>query len=149
LKDSANLARKISDFRELAVCSKKTAAKWAVKQPADLALRPYVAYRGLNDKRVAFTSSSKRRTVDFSSSLSFNITSAVREAVLEGNCFAILPDFTVDKDLARNQLVELLPKWSLRKGGIYIMSPPSRLRTQSVRLFLESVDKELNSSVVN
>jgi len=143
LKDSSNLARKIGDFREVAVCSKKTSTRRSIKKPEDIASIPYVAYRGMNEKKVLFSNQAKQRSVHVDSSITVNVTSAIREAIMAGDYFAILPNFTVEKDLTAKRLVELLPNWKLRKGGIYILSPPSRLRTQAIRLFLDGVDKDL------
>jgi len=145
LKDSTNLARKLDDFREVVVCDKKTARKWNIQEPNDLSLANFVSYSGVSERKWVFAGQSRQRTVYLSSSISFNVTTAVREAVLAGNCFGILPDFAVAEDLTKGRLVELLPKWRLRKGGIYIISPPSRLRTQSVNLFMESVTTEFGA----
>lgn len=143
LKDSSNLARKLSDFREVVVCNPKTAKKWRIRKPDELSDVPFIAYRGVNENRIVFSQNSKRRTVNLHSRATFNVTLAIREAVLGGDCFAVLPCFTVQKDLTTKKLVELLPAWSLRKGGIYMVSPPSRLRTQATRLFMERVTAEL------
>jgi len=102
LNDSSNLARKIGDFREVTVCSNKTASRQTIKKPDDLSTVPYVAYRGLNEKKAVFSRKSEKRTVSFESCITCNVTSGMREIVLEGNYFAILPDFSVEQNLAKN-----------------------------------------------
>lgn len=72
-----------------------------------------------------------------------NVTTALRNAVIAEDCFAIVPDFIVENDLLEGTLVQLLPKWTLRKGGIYIVTTQSRLRTKAIQLFLDRVDQEL------
>jgi len=147
LKDSSNLARKLSDFREVAVCNPSTAKKWGIKKPGDLSSSPFISYRGLTENHRVFSRKSSRQSIELHSRVTFNVTSAIREAVLRGNCFAILPDFIVENDLASKRLVELLPTWSLRKGGIYMVSPPSRLRTRAVSLFMESAIAEIGAEI--
>jgi DNA-binding transcriptional LysR family regulator len=80
--------------------------------------------------------------VQLSSNLTFNATSALRQALLEGHYFGILPDFAIQQDLKAGTLVKLLPDWQLREGGIYIVSPPSTLRSQAVKLLIRELEKK-------
>lgn len=145
LKDSSNRARKLNDFFEVVVAEPNTAKKYSVKKPEDLATLPFISYQGIPEKTRVFTQQSKRRKITLSSRVQMNVVSALRTAVMSGHCFTIVPDFIVTSDLASGKLVQLLPKWQLRKGGIYIVSPPSPLRTQAVRLFLERANQELRA----
>ena len=143
LKDSSNVSRKLSDFRLVTVCTPDTANKWGVKKPEDLQSKPYISFADIDISRLEFSQKSKRRRLQLQSRVTINVTLGIRKAVLSGNCFAILPDFNVRGDLAEKRLVELLPSWKLRSGGIYMVSPPSRLRTQAIRLFMDRVVAEL------
>ena len=145
LKDSSNRTRKLSEFSEVVVCEPKTAKKFSVKKPEDLATLPFFSFQGMPEKSRVFTQQSKRRKVALSSRVKMNVTSALRTAVLSSHCFTIVPNFIVSNDLAGGKRVQLLPEWQLRKGGIYIVSPPSPLRTQAVRLFLERANQELST----
>lgn len=140
LEDSNYRARKLQDFEEVVVCSPKTLKKISVNQPEDLCSLPFIAnqaLKGLN--RWEFQRKNKQQTVILNTALSMNITLAIRDAVIAGDSFSILPDFLIKQELADNKLVRLLPEWSLREGGIYLMSPPNRLRTKAVRAFLEMI----------
>lgn len=71
--------------------------------------------------------------------MTINMTFAIREAILSGTGFGILPDVLIADDIANHRLVELLPDWFLRTGGIYAVSPPSRLRIRAGRALLAMV----------
>lgn len=143
LKDSSNLSRKLSDFRLVTVCTPETAKKWGIKKPEDLKSKPYISFADIDVSRLVYSQKSKRRQLQLHSKVTINVTLGIRQAVLGGSCFAILPDFNVRGDLAEKRLVELLPSWKLRAGGIYMVSPPSRLRTHAIRLFMDRVVAEL------
>lgn len=148
LHDSSNRARKIGTFRELAICSPEAATSFSPRSPHDLADLPFLAYYGIDRAPRLFTQQDstqkieRRVEVQLHSNATFNITSALREALLKGHYFGILPDFTIKKDLEAGLLKELLPNWQLRVGGIYIVSPPSKLRTQALQLFIDMIIRE-------
>ncbi|WP_076420406.1 LysR family transcriptional regulator [Colwellia sp. UCD-KL20] len=145
LQDSSNRAKKIGTFRELALCSPESAKRWDPQKPEDLSKLPFVAYHGIDKSARVFTHKCttekviKRNEIILSSNLTFNVTSALREALVTGCFFGILPDFSVKADLKAGVLQELIPHWKLREGGIYIVSPPTRLRTQAVQLFIDEI----------
>jgi DNA-binding transcriptional LysR family regulator len=145
LSDSTNRARKLGNFREVAVCSTHSAKIWSLSKPQELQQLPFVAYYGIDNSARVFTHKSDNQTiktrteVHLRSNLTVNVTSALRKAILESNYFGILPDFTVQEDLDQGDLVQLLPDWQLREGGIYIVTPPSRLRSQSIQLFIDEL----------
>jgi DNA-binding transcriptional LysR family regulator len=101
LRDSSNRARKLSDFNEIVVCEPKTAKKYAVESPADLASIPFISYQGLPERSRVFSRRSKQRKVKLHSVITMNVISALRHAVRSGDCFTIVPDFTVESDLAK------------------------------------------------
>lgn len=152
LQDSSNRARKIGTFCELALCSPESARLWNPKTPKNLSTLPFAAYHGIDKSARVFT---RKRTVEravqrtevkLNSNLTFNATSALREALITGRYFGILPDFTVKKDLENGVLQELVPNWKLREGGIYIVSPPTQLRTQAVQLFIDAIASEFQKT---
>lgn len=148
LSDSSNRARKLGTFQEVLVCAPDKINEWQPKSPIDLKLLPFAAYYGIDHAARVFTQKNKtnnriqRTEVQLSSNLSFNTTSALRQALLGGYYFGILPDFAIQQDLKAGTLVKLLPDWQLREGGIYIVSPPSTLRSQAVKLFIGELEKK-------
>lgn len=148
LNDSSNRARKLGTFKEVLVCAPYKINEWQPKSPSDLRQLPFAAYYGIDHSARVFTKKNKtnnqiqRTEVQLNSNLTFNVTSALRQALLEGHYFGILPDFSIQQDLEAGTLVQLLPHWQLREGGIYIVSPPSTLRSQAVKLFIGELEKK-------
>lgn len=64
---------------------------------------------------------------------------AVRELLLAGLGFGILPDFMVDADLAAGRLLHLLPDYTprARYSNLYALYPPSRQGNPKVRAFID------------
>ncbi|EAQ64083.1 transcriptional regulator, LysR family protein [Marinomonas sp. MED121] len=153
LQDSSNRARKIGSFREVALSTPAFAKNWAPKTPKDLSSLPFTAYDVIDRSTRTFIHQASRGTkeqsteVELTTNLSFNTTLAIREALLTSQYFGVLPDFTVKKDLKAGVLQELLPNWKLREGGIYIVRPPSQLRTQAVQLFIDAIISKFEATI--
>lgn len=153
LQDSTNRARKIGSFREVALCSPEFARDYSPKTPMDLPSLPLAAYNVIDNSARVFTHKSTPNVKDqdyevlLNTNLTFNTTLAIREALVTGRFFGILPDFTVKKDLKSGLLQELLPSWKLREGGIYIVRPPTQLRTQAVQLFIDAVVSRFEATI--
>ncbi len=140
LTDSSNLARKLKDFEELVVCSPETLKNHQITKPEDLATLPFIANLAIGGQtKWTFNRGRSAKTVEMQQAISMNITLAIRNTVLAGSAFTILPDLLVNQDIAEGKLIRLLPDWSLRTGGVYIVSPPSRLRSSAVQAFLDTV----------
>ena len=153
LQDSTNRARKIGSFREVVLCTPEFALNWAPKTPKDLPSLPFSAYNIIDDSTLVFSHRASTEITEkpveimLNSNLTFNTTLAIREALVTGLYFGILPDFTVKNDLESGLLQELLPDWKLREGGIYIVRPPTQLRTQAVQLFIDAVVSKFQETI--
>jgi DNA-binding transcriptional LysR family regulator len=153
LQDSTNRARKIGTFREVVLCTPEFALNWCPKTPEDLPSLPFSAYNIINYSTLTFSYRPSTGITEqpveimLKSNLTFNTTLAIREALVTGRYFGILPDFTVKKDLEKGVLQELLPHWKLREGGIYIVRPPTKLRTQAVQLFIDTVVSKFQETI--
>lgn len=138
LKDSGNLVRKLQDFEEIIVCSPETLLKHSVVTPEDLAEIPFVANSSIADiPQWTFSRDKTTRLVTLNAACIMNITLAIRAAIAQGMGFTILPDFLAEDDIAADKLVRLLPEWSLRKGGVYTVTAPGRVRSNALSAFLE------------
>lgn len=138
LEDSTNRSRKLRGFTEVVVCRPEFAEALRVRDPRDLAALPFVANAALgNANRWTFKKGRASRRVELRAAISMNVTSAVRQALRSASCFAIQPDFLVSPEIERGALVQLLPDWSLRSGGVYAVVPPGRARSRTVEAFLQ------------
>lgn len=145
LNDSSNLARKLQEFQEIVVCSPTAVKQASIRRPEDLHKLSFIANHNLKSPNLwIFQRMDEIQKLEIKAALSINITMAIKEAVINGNSFAILPDFLVKKELHEGKLIRLLPKWSLRTGGIYTLSPSGRRRTKALRSFLEMVNRTIS-----
>ena len=146
LADSSNLARKLMDFELIAICSPSTAARCNIKQPRDLSDVPYVQSTAISNKTEwVFEKDGKTQTLSTNITSQMNITLAMRAYVAEGFCYTVLPDFLLKDDLKQGRLKHLLPDWSLRSGGVYTVTPPSRVRSNALQRFLELAHRKIKS----
>lgn len=144
LKDSSNMAKKLHDFEEIAVCTPDTLKKAEVTRPEDLSKLPFVLSHVLAGKTDwTFTRANEKREVSMRLVSEINITLAIRSFIMEGFSFTILPDFLLKEELAARRLVHLLPEWTLRKGGVYTVTPPGRVRSNALQRFLEMAHNEI------
>ncbi|WP_417839998.1 LysR family transcriptional regulator [Tritonibacter scottomollicae] len=137
LEDSSQLARKLQDFEEVAVCAPATLSAHPVAGPADLVGLKFLANRAIAGKRTwTFSNGTQTQEVQLRSASVMNITMAIRVAILESRAFSILPDFIVAEDLAQGRLMRMLPDWTLRKGGVYTVTPTGHVRSHALSHFL-------------
>lgn len=133
--------RRLGGFGQRLVCAADRAAEAAaLRMPADLAARPWVAHAGLREPlrwRFRRLGRAGSTTVTVTPAVAVDTTPAVRALVLAGAGYSVLPDFAVAEDLAAGRLRHVLPGWALPEGGIHALLPPARFRPAKVRLFLE------------
>ena len=143
LRDSTNRAKKLASFKEIVVCAPELLRQHSIEKPEDLTALPFVSNSALSGNRWKFHQGESVAEIEFQQVISMNVTLGILAAVKAGLCFAIMPDFLLTQDLAAKRLTRLLPDWSLREGGVYALSPPSRLRSSAARAFLELVGTEI------
>ncbi len=94
LADSSNLARKLLDFEEIAICSPDTFAKARIERPRDLSPLPFVRTKALTAvDEWTFTKEDEEDVATINVVAEVNNTLAVRAFVAECFSYTILPDF--------------------------------------------------------
>jgi len=144
LSDSSNRARRLLEFSEIAVCSPATAQQVNVARPLDLENIPFLrshVFAGKTDW--VFERAGKTATVTTQVVAEMNNTLALKACVTEGFSFTIFPDILVQEELERGGLCRLLPGWTLRKGGVYTVTPPNRVRSNALERFLDMIHEPL------
>lgn len=77
------------------------------------------------------------RRVRMASQLRTDAPAVLQALALEGAGITVLPRSGIEDDLAQARLRQLLPQWSLPRGGIYAVYPPGRHPPASARAFVE------------
>lgn len=136
--DSSNQMRKVGDFEEWVVGSPGLAD--VAREPEDLTELSFIANAALkNATDWKFSKDGERRDVSVNAPLKLNASPAISRAIASSECFSILPNFLVFDDVLAGRMTRLLPHWSLRTGGIYAVTPPTRHKPLAVRALTDLV----------
>lgn len=150
LADSANIARKLSGFRQIVVASPDLVEQLGrPDHPGGLAGFPFVEHRALpNPLNWQFSNSSGETTdVQMHAALRADVTPAIKAIVVEGAGISILPDFFVSKEIKNGTLVQLLADWMLSSGGIFAVYPPTQFRSAATKRFAELFAQRLRNNL--
>ena len=136
--DSSNQMRKIAQFEEWVVASPNLTAD--VSEPQDLSSLSFVANAALkNATEWQFEKDGRVCNVSVNSSLKVNASPAITNAIVATGHISVLPDFLVFDEVSSGRMVRLLPDWSLRSGGIYAMTPPTRHKPMAIKALIDLV----------
>ncbi|WP_371170811.1 LysR family transcriptional regulator [Aliiroseovarius sp. 2305UL8-7] len=136
--DSSNQMRKVGAFEEWVVASPSLGD--VVMEPEDLAKLSFVANAALkNATEWRFRRGGEHRDISVNAPLKLNASPAISRAIATGECCSIVPDFLVFDDVLAGRLVRLLPHWSLRSGGIYAVTPPTKYKPLAIKAFIDLV----------
>lgn len=136
--DSSNRMRKVGEFEEWVVASPRLAHN--ATEPSHLTKLSFVTNAALNNATMwQFTKDKQVQEITATSPFKLNASPAISRAIAAGTCFSVLPDFLVYDDVAAGRLVRLLPDWSLRSGGIYAMTPPTKYKPLAIRVIIETI----------
>lgn len=150
LSDSANLARKISEFDQLLVCTPELfEALGRPDHPDALAQAPFIENRALTQPlRLSFSGpSGDILDVTMQAALSIDITMGVKALTVRGAGLAVLPSFQVKDELSNGLLTHVAPNWHLRRGGLYSVLPATRFRSAATQAFLDQFQNSLPNRI--
>jgi DNA-binding transcriptional LysR family regulator len=140
LRDSSLRATTLGEFAQCVVASPDYLVRHAApKRPEDLAHHRWVALDVLRSPLAwRFTAPGGREhKVRVRPTARGDSPQSVLGLVRGGAGISILAAFTVQEDLARGRLVELLDRWQLPTGGIYAVYPASARVPAKVRAVID------------
>ena len=124
LKDSSHLSRRLCEREEFLCASKEYVAQHGI--PHTLAeLSKHHCLSGSKNYWL-FQQNGQRKEVKTQSSWRSNSGPALLDAVRKGLGIAQLPDYYVKEDLARGQLIALLPQYQYPYSGVWLGYPKGR-----------------------
>ncbi|TPN85648.1 LysR family transcriptional regulator [Mesorhizobium sp. CU2] len=142
LRESSQQSIRIGSFEQWVLVS-TSQAEWAssLTIPEELRQRKLFALSALpNPTNWVFSSpAGEDRHVKFDARLTATTTSVLKVAALNAEDLVILPDYAVREEIAAGRLMRVLPQWTLPKGEIHAVFPPSRYRPLKVRIFLNAL----------
>ena len=146
LRESGHKAKKLCDFHEIAVASPQFLARHGTPlTPEDLLDLPFIENRVLTtaNQWTFIDEEQQPHQVILDTRVSLDATPAIVSAVLQGVGFAIQPDFSVQALIGRGELVRLLPNYSLRTGGVYLIFPNQRFRSAALSAFIAVLESRV------
>lgn len=134
LADSSLSARKAGPITmQMYAAPTYLARRGAPRSPDDLAGHEWVLFRTATPIRLEGPSGAS--SVTPRGRLIGDEMSFVREAARAGAGIAALPTFLAEADVAAGQLAPVLPRWTLRSGTLWIVSPSARKVPRKVAAF--------------
>jgi len=139
LADSALPARKLAQADRLVVASPNYLARRGVpKSPADLIEHDGIIYgQSVGGQEWIFRHESSEIPVNLKARLMLSAAEGVREAVLNGQGFAICSRWMFAPELASGEVVPVLEKWNLPPMDLWIIYPSGRLSSAKARAFVK------------
>ncbi|MEM7780945.1 MAG: LysR family transcriptional regulator [Pseudomonadota bacterium] len=137
LSDSSLIAKKVGIVSRVVVASRSYLDKNGTpEQPAALAQHPFVFYQnGQRQGQLGFAKAGKRITVEISGRTAANSVSAIRQLVMAGAGLHFGPFWAFEEELARGDLVSLLPDWDCVSFPIQVLWLPTDFLPAKVRIF--------------
>lgn len=142
LPDSSLVARRVGTTRRAVLASPAYLARHpAPRVPADLAAHNCLVYSELSTRNVwrfvagpgADAPVGQVEEVSVGGNLQTNSSEVLRAALLSGQGLGYVPLWLVEPELARGEVVALLPDWTVQDLPIHAVSPPQRRQSAKVR----------------
>ena len=149
LADSTLTARKIGESSRHIVATPAYLARAGTPlSPADLLSHDAVIYtrRGGGDVWT-FTQGTADTSITVKGRIRVSAAEAVREAVLADLGIAMVTAWMCPRELAREDLVVLLPEWTLPKIDLWAVFPSGRMASAKARAFAAFVENSLKTPI--
>jgi len=154
--DRGVVGKKIADLPRRMVAAPGFLEKHGVpKGPEDLGALPWLGFlqpHFFTRDRVDLERDGENCRLKLAPTMLLDTVTAVREAVIEGAGFTVLPEWMAIADLTEGRLVELIPEWRVSPAELHLAhSAQGELSQRVVRLVAyleEELPKEINRVVM-
>lgn len=140
LRDSTQRAIKLGEFTQHVVASPAYLQRRGTPAtPQDLAQHDWVALSLMRTPLTwTFTGADGAETaIQTSARLQVDAPAALLALIEQGAGVTVMEGQTLQASLKAGTVVELLPQWSLPRGGMYAVLPPGRQAPARVRAFID------------
>ncbi len=137
LDASAMMSRKLAEGRRVLVAGTAYAEQRRTPaRPSDLETWDWIRYQQRSDTTEMTSASGEVERVIGNAQIEVDSIDAVYHFAVQNMGVTILPSFLADRGIGAGALVELLPDWTLRGLGIYIVWPDKSRRESLTLLFV-------------
>ncbi|MEO5728245.1 MAG: LysR family transcriptional regulator [Byssovorax sp.] len=138
LRDSSLTSRRIGGIaRQVFAAPSYLARRGTPRSPSDLASHEWVVLGGTG--AIELNAAGESAVVEPRGRVMCDDMSFVHAATREGAGLGILPTFLAEFDVAAGALVRVLPRWTMRTGDLWVLSPASRHAPRKVTAFSDFV----------
>lgn len=152
LTDSALIVRKLADFRVVLCASPEFVARHGrPEKPRDLLRFPAIVdtnWKGRNNWAF-LDDDGKEITVPVTGVFEVNSPEVAKRAALGALGIAMVPEFSVEREIREGRLISLLDNRTPAGGGVYAVYPHRRLVPAKVRVFVDFMAKWFRSNNTN
>ena len=143
LEDSSLIAKKLSTA-QLTLCASPEyiANIKKIEHPQELVQHKLIIdtnYRGGNSWK--FTHQKQTCVIQATEHIKLNSSMAVKSYLLTGSGIGICPSFCIEEELKSQQLIPLLPQWSLNTLGIYALYSHRKQLPPKTRIFINALSQ--------
>lgn len=141
LPDSNMIAQKIASFQYILCASPNYLKKHgAIKQPEQLSNHIFANYSsGGFIKQLKFICDKKLTTIRINSHFQSNNLDFITQLTVNDCCLAVIPEFMVQGEIHKHQLIHCLPHYQLAEIPIYLMHPQRELTPLKVKVFIKFI----------
>lgn len=148
LPDSSLIARRLRPMSRFVVASPAYIARYGRPQsPAELNVHHCLGYAYRARTGTWRFTNKQGEEISVTPTGPFTVTNidALLPTLLDGIGIAELPSFVADPYVADGRLEALLPEWTLPGGGLYFITPPSRVRPARIDALSNFLAEKLSS----
>ena len=87
--------------------------------------------------KLELASGNKQKTINVKPRLLVDDFSIVKQAVIDGEGIAVLPEYMCHNEISSGQLQCILPEWGMPEIEIYALYPQHRVKIPKVKAFLD------------
>lgn len=122
LKDSSLKAKKLMDLKHVLVCSPKyMQSNGSPGHPQELNAQDWLGPAGM--RRIMLARDREDFVVETSATLKVDSAFAMHSMVLADTGYSLLPSLLIREDLAKGNLVQMLPDWEAKQPSLYAVWP--------------------------
>lgn len=149
LKDSSLIAKKFIDSNFGLFASKKFLKEHGTPTIRTLEKDfPFIRFSPLKTDGIELTNGTQTLVLEPRGPIQTDDLGTVKIMALLGHGIALLPNFVADPELESDELIQVLPDWTMQTGSFSLVYPPQKFVSPKVRAFINVAENFFADSCV-
>jgi len=142
MADSTLKCKRVGQIDRTLVCAPSYLKGHSIPtNPNELTGLNWIKLDMLSNHRTLISASKEKHKVSFESNVSVNSVEAMTQLCINGAGLATPPNFLIEKEIANNTLIQLLPKWKVEPIPLYAVWPNNVNQNLSTKRLLDFINK--------